>query len=93
MKNKRLAITLFPAAALFILLGWTVAICMFLTGRFLSKHTHWMFCTVVSGIACIFMPFGTILGVFALVVLNRPSVRELFEAHSQLSTDRDGFST
>jgi len=33
---------------------------------------------VIAGIECLFMPFGTVLGVFTLVVLVRPSVKELF---------------
>jgi len=38
-----------------------------------------MFCVVMAGIACMFMPFGTVLGVFTLVVLTKPVVRELFD--------------
>jgi hypothetical protein len=37
-----------------------------------------MFCLVMAGIACIFMPFGTALGVLTIIVLMRDSVRELF---------------
>jgi hypothetical protein len=33
----------------------------------------------MAGIECVFMPFGTVLGVFTLVVLTRPSVKPLFE--------------
>ena len=52
-----------------------------------------MFCTVVSGIACMFMPFGTVLGVFALIVLNRPSVRKRFENGGYFPAENGGFST
>ena len=34
---------------------------------------------VVAGIECIFMPFGTVLGVLTLLVLMRPSVKALFD--------------
>ena len=78
---------------LFILLGWATAISIFLTGRFISKRTHWLFCVVVSGIACMFMPFGTVLGIFALIVLNRPSVRELFESGGGMPTENGGIFT
>jgi hypothetical protein len=37
-----------------------------------------LYCLVVAGIECIFMPFGTVLGVFTIIVLMRPSVRNLF---------------
>ena len=35
-------------------------------------------CMTVAGIQCILMPFGTILGVFTIIVLTRGSVKELF---------------
>jgi hypothetical protein len=33
---------------------------------------------VIACIECLFMPFGTILGVFTLIVLSRESVKKLF---------------
>jgi hypothetical protein len=39
---------------------------------------------VVAGIECIVMPFGTVLGVFTLVVLSRESVKTLFAAERAL---------
>ena len=50
----------------------------FLTGRFLSKRQHRTFCVVISALNCMSLPFGTALGVFTLVVLQRPSVKALF---------------
>lgn len=35
---------------------------------------------IVSGLNCLQIPFGTVLGVFTLVVLLRDSVREAYEA-------------
>jgi len=37
-----------------------------------------MFCLVMAGVECIFTPFGTVLGVLTIIVLVRPSVKELF---------------
>ena len=34
---------------------------------------------VIAGVCCMFMPLGTILGVFTLVTLNKDSVKELFD--------------
>ena len=62
----------------FVLLGWALAVTMFLTGRWLSARKHPTFCFVIAGIECVNMPFGTVLGVFTIVTLNRPSVRALF---------------
>jgi len=66
-------------AGMFILTGWTLALFIFICGRKLKKRRHRMFCMVVAGIESIFMPFGTVLGVFTLVTLNRDSVAALFD--------------
>ncbi len=35
---------------------------------------------VLGGLfSCVFIPFGTILGVFTIIVLSRPTVKEVFE--------------
>lgn len=71
---------IFVAAGSFLFfLGWTMAIAIFCAGRFLAQHTHYLYCLVIAGIECLFMPLGTILGVFTIVVLMRPSVKALFE--------------
>jgi hypothetical protein len=62
-------------------LGWTLAVCMIIAGRFLAKRTHYMYCLVVAAISCIFFPFGTVLGVFTIIVLLRSSVKALFTAN------------
>ena len=69
-------------AALFILVGWSIAIAILLAGRFLARRTHYMYCFVVAAIECLFMPFGTVLGAFTIIVLNRTSVRSLFQVPS-----------
>jgi hypothetical protein len=33
----------------------------------------------MAAVACIFVPFGTVLGVLTIIVLTRPSVRALFD--------------
>ena len=61
-------------------MGWTLATCILLAGRFLSQRRHYMFCLVMAGIMCaLLMPYGTVLGVFTIIVLMRPSVKALFE--------------
>ena len=65
-------------ASLLIVMGWTLAVLLLITGRFLSRRKNYTFCFVVAVISCLFMPFGTILGVFTIVVLSRPSVKEMF---------------
>ncbi|MGD2176073.1 MAG: hypothetical protein PVJ27_11765 [Candidatus Brocadiaceae bacterium] len=64
--------------ALMVLVGWAFAVLLVLAGYFLSARRHHTFCLVMAAVACIFMPFGTVLGVFTIIVLVRPSVRQLF---------------
>lgn len=51
-----------------------------LSGIFMRMRKHRTFSIVVSAVNCLQIPFGTILGVFTIVVLARESVRELYEA-------------
>ena len=67
-------------AAMFITLGWILAGFILTTGRFLAHRKHYMFCLVMAAIECIFMPFGTVLGVFTIMVLMREPVKQLFGA-------------
>lgn len=62
-----------------ILLGWAFAVCVVLAGCSLAARRRYMFCLVMAGIACAFMPFGTVLGVFTIIVLTQPLVKEMFE--------------
>lgn len=71
-----LMFTLIPAAIIFF--GWAFAIALAVSGYFLMQRRQYMFCLIMAGISCIFTPFGTVLGVFTIVVLSRPSVKNLF---------------
>lgn len=65
-------------ASVIITLGWVFAGFVFALGRSLAKRKRYLFCLVMAGIECMFMPFGTVLGVFTIVVLLRDSVKQLF---------------
>ncbi len=65
-------------AGLAILYGWALAICMIVSGRRLGQRRSYKFCFVIACISCLFMPYGTVLGVFTIIVLVRPTVKELF---------------
>lgn len=67
---------LFAGAA--VACGLAFAACLAVAGRSLAQRRRHTFCVVVAAIACMMVPFGTLLGVFSLLVLLRPSVRELF---------------
>ncbi len=61
-----------------ITIGWVFAVCLIIAGKSLAGHKRYMFCLVMAAISCMFMPFGTVLGVFTIIVLMRPSAKELF---------------
>lgn len=58
---------------------WIAAIAIIVAGVNLRKRKAYTYCVVVGAIECLFMPLGTILGIFTLVTLTRPSVKAMFE--------------
>ena len=64
--------------AVLIVLGLSIAICMIIAGGKLKKRKNRVFCMVVAGIECMVIPFGTALGVFTLITLNKESIQEIF---------------
>ncbi len=65
-------------ASIWILVGLTFAFCVFLTGRSLQQKRRYMFCLVMAGLECVFMPFGTMLGIFTLILLLKDRIRPQF---------------
>jgi len=47
-------------------------------GRLLAKNQRYWVIYIFSLLDCTYVPFGTIIGIWALVVLNRPSVKVRF---------------
>ena len=50
-----------------------------LTARALRSHRSRKLCLITAGLSCLYIPFGTVLGIFTFSVLARPSVHALFE--------------
>jgi hypothetical protein len=73
-------------ASIFILLGWVFAVLVLISGKFIAWRKHYTFCFVVACVECLFMPFGTVLGVFTILVLNRQSVKQLFDPRPSVWT-------
>jgi len=63
-----------------MLVLWALAGCLLFAGRCLATQKAYTFCFVVACLSCLQMPLGTLLGVFTIIVLVRPSVKALFEA-------------
>src|SRR6267143_3940080 len=64
--------------SLLFLLGIAIAICILIAGCSLAKHRHYWFAFAIACVECLFIPFGTILGVFTIIVLSREPVKALF---------------
>ena len=62
----------------FILCGLTFSALLAYAGHCLRQRRRHTFCLVIAAISCAFMPFGTVLGVFTLIVLTKPSTKLLF---------------
>ena len=70
---------IFVGAGLAVMAGmWTLAVLALLAGRRLAQRRSYTFCFVVACIECILMPYGTVLGVFSVLVLSLASVKRLF---------------
>jgi hypothetical protein len=70
---------LFMFGAVMMAVGWAFAALVFMAGRFIAHRKFRTFCIVVACIECLFMPFGTVLGIFSILVLMREPVSELFK--------------
>lgn len=64
-----------------VMAGWCIIslVLNLLSGIFLRARENRTFSFVVAAINCLHMPLGTVLGVFTIIVLSRPSVRELYK--------------
>jgi len=62
-----------------MLFGWTYAALVLAAGRCIAHRKGQLFCLVVACAECLWVPFGTCLGVFTMLVLSRASVKELFK--------------
>lgn len=49
-----------------------------LVGLRIRQRRWWTFCYLTGWGECLMFPFGTILGIFTIIVLGRPSVKRLF---------------
>lgn len=78
----------FPGASfgwMFLGMGGTMFLIMLLlsislivsAGSLRKRRNYWL-SFVTACIACLFTPFGTVLGIFTLIVLSRQSVKQLY---------------
>ena len=66
----------------FVFMGVTYGVLQIISGRFISQHRHRIFSFIVAIPNVLLIPYGTILCVFTLMVLERKSVKNLYFAGS-----------
>ncbi len=54
------------------------AVCLLYTGYWLRRRAHRTFLLVVGALSCLAVPYGTVLGIFTFMVLQRPVARTMF---------------
>jgi hypothetical protein len=68
----------FLTLGLLVAACWIPAFAAFETARSLTQRRHKIMICVIAGLACVCIPWGTVLGVFTFAVLSRPSVQTTF---------------
>ncbi len=73
------------AAGVMVIMGVVMGVLMIplfilhlLAAAGLKKRTRYTLALVMSGFACLSVPFGTGLGIWTIMVLQRPTVKSLF---------------
>jgi len=61
-----------------IVAGWTFGGLTIYAGRCIKRRIRRTLVFVMACLNVVFMPFGTVLGVFTLIVLSRPNVKRLY---------------
>jgi len=65
-------------------IGVAYGILEIVSGRFISRRRRRVFSFVVALPRLLFLPYGLILSIFTLLVLERPSVKQLYRAQTGL---------
>ena len=53
-------------------------LCLFLAGQWIVRHRNRLFIYVIGAITCLAIPYGTVLGIFTFMVMQRPTAQMLF---------------
>jgi hypothetical protein len=62
-----------------MLFMWGKAALLIWSGISLRAHRRMMLSMIVAWLTCLNVPLGTLLGVFTIIVLNRPSVKAMYQ--------------
>jgi hypothetical protein len=61
-----------------LLVAGLYTVALFLAGLWLRRFRNLLFIQVVAALNCIAIPYGTVLGIFTFMVLQRPSAKHFF---------------
>ena len=64
---------------LIIICGWTLGALTAYAGHCIKKRKHKVFIYVMAGINCIWIPYGTLLGIGTILLFQWPEVQAEFE--------------
>lgn len=67
----------------FVALGWTFGGLTIFAGRSMQRRRRRTLTLVLAALYCLWIPFGTLLGIFTFIVLMRPSVMRLYDERAQ----------
>ena len=75
-----------------ILLGaWAYAALTAYAGRCLARRRRYTLCLVSAAVSCLFSPFGTVLGIFTIILLMQNGVREVLFARAEGAAAATGY--
>jgi hypothetical protein len=74
-EERMIGIIFIIISACVALVSYTIDILMIAAGYYLSRRKKHKFCLIVSCMELIIVPFGTVLGVFTLIVLLKPEIK------------------
>ena len=68
-----------------MLLGWTFGVLTLYAGRCVQKRRNKTLIYIMAALNCMFIPYGTLLGVFTFIVLASPAAIQEFSEVRQLA--------
>ena len=68
------------AICVVILLGWTLGGLTIFAGRCIARRKHRTFVLIMAGVNCIWIPYGTLLGVASFLTLSAPKAMKEYPA-------------
>jgi hypothetical protein len=72
--------------------GLVVGGLMIYSGRSMQQRRNRTLSLVLAALLCLWIPFGTVLGIFTFIVLMRPSVMWLYDEAERIRQTQLGFA-